>query len=264
MASLTEKQIGPGPVPVWDIQTASAGQIDACCGLGKGVNLLDNWYLVGGGSQQGGEQFPINQRGQTTWTSSNSKKYIFDRWWQFSGTVSLVALGLASVNGFIAQSFSEYIAQYLDGKVITFSVFGLVDNVPKCISLPLTYHMAGGNSYKNTELGDAYVAGIDSGVGYFVQLSNIPAGVVIQAFKLELGPVSTLAYQDASGNVLLSDPVPNFGLELLKCQRCFQTFATQSLRPTQAEDFRPAMRANPTLGTITVGNKTLYTASADL
>lgn len=27
-----------------------------------GVNLLDNWYFVGGGSQQGGGQFPINQR----------------------------------------------------------------------------------------------------------------------------------------------------------------------------------------------------------
>ena len=26
-------------------------------------NLLDNWYFVGGGSQQGGGQFPINQRG---------------------------------------------------------------------------------------------------------------------------------------------------------------------------------------------------------
>lgn len=30
--------------------------------IGKGVNLLDNWYFVGGGSQQGGGQFPINQR----------------------------------------------------------------------------------------------------------------------------------------------------------------------------------------------------------
>lgn len=27
-----------------------------------GQNLLDNWYFVGGGSQQGGGQFPINQR----------------------------------------------------------------------------------------------------------------------------------------------------------------------------------------------------------
>ena len=26
-------------------------------------NLLDNWYFVGGGSQQGGELLPINQQG---------------------------------------------------------------------------------------------------------------------------------------------------------------------------------------------------------
>ena len=27
-------------------------------------NLLDNWYFVGGGSQQGGGSFPVNQRGR--------------------------------------------------------------------------------------------------------------------------------------------------------------------------------------------------------
>lgn len=33
-------------------------------------NLLDNWYFVGGGSQQGGGQFPINQRGETSYSTS--------------------------------------------------------------------------------------------------------------------------------------------------------------------------------------------------
>ena len=40
-------------------------------------NLLDNWYFVGGGSQQGGGQFAINQRGQTSWST---KGYHIDRW----------------------------------------------------------------------------------------------------------------------------------------------------------------------------------------
>ena len=39
-------------------------------------NLLDNWYFVGGGSQQGGGQFPINQMGQTSYHESGN---IFDR-----------------------------------------------------------------------------------------------------------------------------------------------------------------------------------------
>ena len=41
-------------------------------------NLLDNWYFAGGGSQQGDGQFPINQRGQTSYTASNAN--CIDRW----------------------------------------------------------------------------------------------------------------------------------------------------------------------------------------
>ena len=46
----------------------------ALANLGAGVrpNLLDNAYFVGGGSQQGGEQLPINQTGATSWTGSSS------------------------------------------------------------------------------------------------------------------------------------------------------------------------------------------------
>ena len=40
-------------------------------------NLLDNWYFVGGGSQQGGGQFPINQRGETSRSGSGG---FIDRW----------------------------------------------------------------------------------------------------------------------------------------------------------------------------------------
>lgn len=39
-------------------------------------NLLDNWYFAGGGSQLGGGQFPINQRGQTEYIGAG---YAIDR-----------------------------------------------------------------------------------------------------------------------------------------------------------------------------------------
>lgn len=39
------------------------------------------------------------------------------------------------------------------------------------------------------------------------------------AAKLELGPVQTLAHQNADGNWVLNDPPPNKALELAKCQR---------------------------------------------
>ena len=45
-------------------------------------NLLDNWYFVGGGSQQGDGQFPINQRGQTSYTVLNGS--CIDRWKLFN------------------------------------------------------------------------------------------------------------------------------------------------------------------------------------
>ena len=43
--------------------------------------------------------------------------------------------------------------------------------------------------------------------------------ITIQAAKLELGTVQTLAHQDDFGNWVLNDPPPDKTLELLKCQR---------------------------------------------
>lgn len=42
--------------------SAAAAQAASTPVVGKGINLLDNWYFIGGGSQQGGDHFPINQR----------------------------------------------------------------------------------------------------------------------------------------------------------------------------------------------------------
>lgn len=41
-------------------------------------------------------------------------------------------------------------------------------------------------------------------------------------YKLELGPVQTLAHKDENGNWILNDPPPNKALELAKCQRLQQ------------------------------------------
>lgn len=50
------------------------------------------------------------------------------------------------------------------------------------------------------------------------------------AAKLELGPVQTLAHQDADGNWVLNDPPPNFQQELAKCQRYYWKSETSSKR----------------------------------
>lgn len=89
-------------------------------------------------------------------------------------------------------------------------------------------------------------------------------GVDIKAAKLELGTVQTLAHQDENGNWVLNDPPPDPAVELLMCQRYYQIFATQSMRPTDKDDFRPPMRVTPALGTININGKTYYTADANL
>jgi hypothetical protein len=83
------------------------------------------------------------------------------------------------------------------------------------------------------------------------------------AAKLEIGSTQTLAHLDGSTWVL--NELPNFSMELAKCQRYFQTFRTQSLRPTYGADCRPVMASEtPTAGTITSGSVTYYTLSSDL
>ena len=60
-------------------------------------NLLDNWYFASGGSQQDGGQFPINQRGATSY-AAGSVDYTIDRWRKNSTLV------LSLTNGYLSLS----------------------------------------------------------------------------------------------------------------------------------------------------------------
>lgn len=224
MASLTEKQkqIGPGPVPVWDMQTASAGQIDACCGLGRGKSILDNGYFAGGGSQQGGGQFPINQRGQTVYSAPGQYSWVpcVDRWLN-DGQVSLVegGLQLTSIGSYGAQMFQRFEqSRVVQGEVYTASMLlanGELVTESGVITFDVQEHqrMFGSDRlYVARDTGTLGVVGTAIGLGQ---------SQVITAMQLELGPVQTLAHKDASGNWVLNVPSPNFALELLKCQRYF-------------------------------------------
>lgn len=84
------------------------------------------------------------------------------------------------------------------------------------------------------------------------------------AGKFELGPTQTVAHQDAGGNWVPNDPPPNRSLELAKCQRYYQLFSSADARPENLADYRPAMRANPALGTININGQTMYFADANL
>jgi hypothetical protein len=206
-------------------------------------NLLDNWDF----------RNSVNQRAQTSYTSG----YAIDRW-LLTGTATLTANnGHITVSGGSGGgSLRLIIETELEQAIYTlsFNVSAVSGNVNLVlqknggdydtpVTKPLSVGIVSGSGTPNASA--RYIAVVEFGAN---------ASVDLVSAKLELGSVSTLA----------NDPPADCGIELLKCQRYFQTFKTQSLRPTDYRDFRPIMRTNPVLSTITVGADRLYTASADL
>ena len=235
-------------------------------------NLLDNWYFVGGGSQLGGGVFPINQRGQTIY---NTASYGIDRWvvTNSSGkySIELLSSGLKQtiLTANNSRGMHQVIGTNIAGKTVTLSIV-----IAECTGKWRL--LVRGNNMTTTQI-EIVSAGLfefsvtipsdTSGVQIAVSslsTDDAPAGsyIVIQAAKLELGSGQTLAHQE--NGVWVLNEIPDYGEQLLKCQRYFQTFRTQSLRPTYGEDCRPVMvTASPATGTITKGNVTYYTLSSE-
>ena len=106
---------------------------------------------------------------------------------------------------------------------------------------------------------------IVSGTDYhiFVQARKGSGNLYIKAVKLEIGSQQTLAHKDTSGNWVLNE-IPDYGEQLLRCQRYFQLYSAADKRPAKAVDCRPMMRANPSQGTIAIGGTTYYYNTAEL
>ena len=249
----------------------TAQEIDDAVGLAPQLsnpNLLDNWYFGN----------PVNQRGQTEYVvSAKSNAYTIDRWQMFyyAGSVSLENDGITiSANAGTNVAFVQKHENGLPDQYANFAYRGMKATLSalasdgtlgsKTFTFPETYQ---GNT---TVVSFDILSEISIQI-YFHNTAGVMTriyvnkgkSVTLKGIKLELGSQQTLAHQDADGNWVLNE-IPDYGEQLARCQRYFQTFATESLRPTNALDFRPVMRTNPALSTITVGGKTLYTANADL
>lgn len=248
--------------------------------LGRGANLLDNWYFIGGGSQQGGGQFPINQRGQASYSGVG---YTVDRWrlYRNDGQLKVLSNGLeltTTTVGSAANAIRQKLEQPLPSGTYTFSA--LIDQVGG----------GGGNTWSEILFRDGnntFLNASASTEGTGVQLISCTyTGSVAQTFdvntkqssagvtkckiiavKLECGDTQTLARNTgtvANPQWVLNDPPPNYQQELAKCQRYFQVFRTQALRPTYGIDFRPPMATDePTLGSFVKDTVTYYTASSE-
>ena len=167
-------------------------------------NLLDNAYFVGGGSQLGDNIFPINQRGQTSYTGG----YGIDRWrcWQAS-TVTLTATGLTFATGASGDGLFQYFPkgkfESLYGETVTASLL-LTDG-----TLYTATGVASADCWIATSFSNGYFGYICNGTEANFRVSlDANQSISIKAVKLEKGTVSTLA----------NDPPPDFGEELRKCQ----------------------------------------------
>lgn len=172
-------------------------------------NLLDNAYFVGGGSQLGDGIFPINQRGQTSYTGGITG---FDRWTvdggDFTATLESGGVRITSTTPYagLAQIIPAYKLQ--NGETYTYSI--VVDGVLHTAAFVANSDGNWANIYYSD---DWYVPYQFSNGKWTFKIINTlsSAGMnhLISKVKLEKGAVSTLA----------NDPTPDFGEELRKCQR---------------------------------------------
>ena len=194
-------------------------------------NLLDNWYFVGGGSQQGGGQFPVNTLGQTSY--SGGAIYTIDRWITLGSntTVALTSAGMrvykttTGDNARNTQRIDPGLLPVLEGKQVTFSV--LFDTLPASsyVGIQLLWNNSVLHEIVVTSTSDklcSYTVTIPT-TGYnasdlIYQRLQFTTGVagatdaaVIAAVKLELGPTQTLAHQE-NGTWVLNE-VPNFDIQ---------------------------------------------------
>lgn len=233
--------------------------------LKSNPNLLDNWYFVGGGSQQGGWKFPINQRGSTVFASEG---YTIDRWLLYSANssgASLASDGLVlsaenEISGALIFDQRREDLSELAGKSVTVSVLAT--------SLTGTFNMQCGGAYipiTAAGLTTYTIPSFDASGDFLLRIYNIGSAsaseIKIAAVKVELGDAQTLAHEENGAWVL--NESPDFRDELLRCQRYYQLFKYTDT-PVNRMDYRPVMRSTPTRGTITVAGESLKYADAEL
>lgn len=187
-------------------------------------NLLDNWYFVGGGSQQGGGQFPINRIGELTYKS----QYAIDRWENTFGQININSSYItitadSSQESFMQQNVHE-VDRLLIGRSITISAL-LADNTLLSATGTVPSKPSSGNiMICSSWYNDIFGYGIrifqsNASNDFLIFQFDLPPGKSMSAVavKLELGPVQTIAHKEGDKWVL--NEIPNYAEQYLICQQ---------------------------------------------
>lgn len=198
------------------------------------LNLLDDWYFVGGGSQLGDGVFPINQKGNAITTGYNV--YPIDRW-KTTGYAStqckLLATGLkltnTSSNG--AAGLRQYLPSIIPaGTKLTISVLGVGGETFNGISARFydsdnNYDVIAQNQMTYSgELIYGTITLTRDCVSCQLRMAPNVTNFTFKAVKLEIGSYQTLVHNEgteADPNWVLN-ALPNWFEELRKCQRYLQ------------------------------------------
>lgn len=186
--------------------------------------------------------------------------YGIDRYYSKGVLIESNGITLTDTDKYIFQDLDAELKKALDGKTVTVSA--LLSTGELLFGTKVYAAASSGGVYFLTDTLHIVISGTSGSTSSGGIMFWASQKATIVAVKLELGTQQTLAHQE--NGVWVLNEIPDYGEQLARCQRYFQTFETESLRHTDALDFRPVMRTNPALSTITVGGKTLYTANADL
>jgi hypothetical protein len=235
--------------------------------VGCNANLLRNGTFADG--------CIVNQRGKTSYAGTG---YGVDMWYTTGATLSVdvTAEGVklyknaASANPAWAQALETDAAV---GQTVTVSMLykgngkGASLRVAQSGGIVTLSNVSDWTLVQNTFTLEKWSVGAlqDRAVVAIQCFENMAAnqGLYIKAIKLELGEQQTLAHQNGDGAWVLNE-LPDYGGELLRCQRYYQVYTTAAARPAKALDCRPVMRTDPAQSTVSVGGATLYANSAEL
>ena len=190
-------------------------------------NLLDNWYFVYGkainNDYSSNGTFPVNQRGQQTYSGSS---YEIDRWkWWTTNSMSISNDGTGvSLNGFLWQILEESVSNSLLGKTVTISC---LFNNGSLISTSGVW----ATNVLEVSYGDVGILAGAAAAGFAINdpsfIIETQSSQIIQAVKLELGSTQTLAHEEPDGQggtKWVLNEIPNYAEELAKCQRYYRPF----------------------------------------
>lgn len=183
-------------------------------------NLLTNAYFIGGGSKLGEGSFPINQRGQTSYTVAG---YGIDRWSCERATHTLTLNSDYIRWERITTGYNPLFYQpvkVVQGEVYTYSILyrSTFRELRETFTAALLPEASDWTLYSKT----ATVSGASANIGvqdlsYNQGLDDTGKYIEIKAMKLELGSEQTLAHLENGAWVL--NEIPDYGRELYECQR---------------------------------------------